>query len=162
VFAFRLCDNSSANTSYNQRNNYLAILQSHTLFEAQLAYEVLDKQQSIHLTTPGIRPNEIGQLNQVCSHISFNSLSQQQMFSHVEHKSVSQGLRVNPKLSFAPDKRFDPCRLHSKLGIDINTIEAQDMSGLSGLHILPSLTKQSITVATKLSPSPITALPGSI
>jgi carboxynorspermidine decarboxylase len=24
-----------------------------SLFEAQLAYEVLDKQQSIHLTTPG-------------------------------------------------------------------------------------------------------------
>ncbi len=106
-----------------------------SLFEAQLAYEVLDKQQSIHLTTPGIRPDEIGQLNQVCSHISFNSLSQQQMFSHVEHKSVSQGLRVNPKLSFAPDTRFDPCRLYSKLGVDINTIEAQDIVGLSGLHI---------------------------
>lgn len=57
------------------------------------------------------------------------------MFSNAGHKQVAQGLRINPKLSFVPDKRFDPCRLYSKLGVDINTIEAQDIVGLSGLHI---------------------------
>jgi len=106
-----------------------------SLFEAQLAYEVLGKKQSIHLTTPGIRADEIIQLSQICSHISFNSLSQQQVFSNAEHDLVSQGLRVNPKLSFAPDKRFDPCRLHSKLGVDIHVIDAQHIADISGLHI---------------------------
>ncbi|MCF7970182.1 MAG: carboxynorspermidine decarboxylase [Methylococcaceae bacterium] len=106
-----------------------------SLFEAQWAYEVLDKEQSIHLTTPGIRPDEMTQLSQICSHISFNSLNQRQAFCRTEHEAVSMGLRVNPKLSFLSDERFDPCRLHSKLGVDMHTIAAQDIVGLSGLHM---------------------------
>ncbi|MBE0468830.1 MAG: carboxynorspermidine decarboxylase [Methyloprofundus sp.] len=106
-----------------------------SLFEAQLAFEVVDKKQSIHLTTPGIRPDEITQLSQMCSHISFNSLNQRQTFCSTEHEAVSMGLRVNPKLSFASDERFDPCRLHSKLGVDINTIDAQHIADITGLHI---------------------------
>ncbi|MFZ2404193.1 MAG: carboxynorspermidine decarboxylase, partial [Methylobacter sp.] len=44
-----------------------------SLFEAQLANEVLAGQGSIHLTTPGIRPDELDELSLLCSHISFNS-----------------------------------------------------------------------------------------
>lgn len=106
-----------------------------SLFEAKLASEVLASQHSIHLTTPGIKPDEISELSQLCSHISFNSLSQRQMFSNAKHPPASMGLRVNPKLSFASDERFDPCRLHSKLGVDINIINAEMIAGLSGLHL---------------------------
>ncbi len=106
-----------------------------SLFEAKIAHEVLDSQHSIHLTTPGIRPDEAAELSQLCSHISFNSESQQQHFDSQLKSAFSAGLRINPKLSFAPDQRFDPCRLHSKLGVSLDKINKHSFNGLSGLHI---------------------------
>ncbi|NOQ15748.1 MAG: carboxynorspermidine decarboxylase [Methyloprofundus sp.] len=106
-----------------------------SLFEAKLAREVLAKEQSVHLTTPGIKAAEVAELTQLCSHVSCNSLTQQQHFLNASPHSVAVGLRINPKLSFAQDARFDPCRIHSKLGVDINTIDAKSLQGVSGLHV---------------------------
>ena len=106
-----------------------------SLFEAKLASEIVAKQHGIHLTTPGIRPNEIVELSRLCSHISFNSVSQQKLFGKQNGDAFSTGLRINPKLSFASDQRFDPCRLHSKLGVSLDEIDKHSFNGLSGLHI---------------------------
>jgi carboxynorspermidine decarboxylase len=106
-----------------------------SLFEAKLAREVLAKEQSVHLTTPGIKAAEAVELTQVCSHVSCNSLTQWQYFLNASPHSAAMGLRINPKLSFAQDARFDPCRMHSKLGIDINSIDAKSLQGVSGLHV---------------------------
>ncbi len=106
-----------------------------SLFEAQLASEILMPEQSIHLTTPGIRPDEAPDLADVCTHISFNSCTQRQLFSNNQHALISAGLRINPHLSFASDLRFDPCRLHSKLGVHIEQINQAVIEGISGLHI---------------------------
>jgi len=86
-----------------------------SLFEAQLADEILAGQGGIHLTTPGIRPDELDDLAKRCTHISFNSLTQYQRFASRIENQVSAGLRVNPKLSFLNDDRFNPCRQYSKL-----------------------------------------------
>ncbi|MDZ4154842.1 MAG: carboxynorspermidine decarboxylase, partial [Methylicorpusculum sp.] len=51
-----------------------------SLFEARLANEILAGAGSLHLTTPGIRADEIDELGNLCSHISFNSLSQHQRY----------------------------------------------------------------------------------
>ncbi|MDT4288176.1 carboxynorspermidine decarboxylase [Methylomonas sp. MO1] len=105
-----------------------------SLFEARLANEVLaDAGASIHLTTPGMRPDEFPELSKLCSHISFNSLSQYQRL-HGLADGYSKGLRVNPKLSFANDQRYDPCRLHSKLGVDIELLQTGLPAGIEGLH----------------------------
>lgn len=105
-----------------------------SLFEARLAKEVLgDKGGSIHLTTPGMRPDESAEIGQLCSHISFNSLSQYQRLQGLAGH-YSRGLRINPKLSFAADKRYDPCRPHSKLGVDIELVQAGLPENIEGLH----------------------------
>ncbi|OAH99507.1 carboxynorspermidine decarboxylase [Methylomonas methanica] len=105
-----------------------------SLFEARLAKEVLGESgSSIHLTTPGMRPDEFPELGQLCSHISFNSLSQYQRL-HGLAGAYSKGLRVNPKLSFANDQRYDPCRPHSKLGVDIELLQDGLPAGVEGLH----------------------------
>jgi len=105
-----------------------------SLFEARLAKEVLGVNgRSIHLTTPGIRPDEFPELSKLCSHISFNSLSQYQRL-HGLADGYSKGLRVNPKLSFANDQRYDPCRPHSKLGADIELLQTGLPAGIEGLH----------------------------
>lgn len=107
-----------------------------SLFEARLADEVLAGQGSIHLTTPGIRPDELDELSSLCSHISFNSLPQYQRYAETAGAKSSIGLRVNPKLSFLHDQRFDPCRQHSKLGVAIDELSRSIcLDQIQGLHI---------------------------
>jgi carboxynorspermidine decarboxylase len=106
-----------------------------SLFEARLADEVLGGQGSIHLTTPGIRPDEIRELTALCSHISCNSISQYGRVTGVGQNRASIGLRVNPKLSFTEDARYDPCRPFSKLGFDIgDEINLDIAKQIKGLH----------------------------
>lgn len=111
-----------------------------SLFEARLADEMIRQsgaeQGCIHLTTPGIRPDELDELSSLCSHISFNSLSQYQRYAETAEAQTSIGLRVNPKLSFVDDDRFDPCRSHSKLGIDIDELSRSvRLDSIQGLHV---------------------------
>ncbi len=106
-----------------------------SLFEARLAKEIMADQGSIHLTTPGIRADEMSELSRLCSHISFNSLGQMHRMTSVA-EGYSSGLRLNPKLSFLTDPRFDPCRLHSKLGVDIHLFDQKTLpEQIEGLHI---------------------------
>jgi carboxynorspermidine decarboxylase len=105
-----------------------------SLFEAKLAREVIGEQGRVHLTSPGLRPDEFQQVADHCSHISFNSLSQLQTLQSLA-SGYSCGLRVNPKLSFVDDQRFDPCRRHSKLGVSIELLANGLPAGVEGLHL---------------------------
>jgi carboxynorspermidine decarboxylase len=107
-----------------------------SLFEARLAREFLTNDHTIHLTTPGLRPDEFDELSTLCSHISFNSLSQYQRLSDKGKVISSFGLRLNPKLSFLNDDRFDPGRRHSKLGVDMDELwQSSCLDQIKGLHI---------------------------
>lgn len=115
--------------------DYLDGLSVSSLFEARLAKQVLGDSGTIHITTPGLRDYEFAELSTICSHISFNSMSQYQRLSCSDTNSASFGLRLNPKLSFAKDARYNPCRPHSKLGIDINTLILSSIPNkIQGLH----------------------------
>ena len=105
-----------------------------SLNEARLAREVFADPASLHLTTPGLRPDEFSQIDGLCSHISFNSLSQYQCFKD-QTAHASKGLRINPKLSFVDDERYDPCRRYSKLGVDIHQLSAGLPADIEGLHL---------------------------
>lgn len=105
-----------------------------SLFEARLANEILAGAGSLHLTTPGIRADEISELSELCSHISFNSLSQHQRNAESINNQSSIGLRINPKLSVLDDDRFNPCRPHSKLGVDVSEAKPY-LNQLQGIHL---------------------------
>ena len=47
-----------------------------SLFEAKLARDILGDEKTVHITTPGLRYDEIGEISELCDYISFNSLSQ--------------------------------------------------------------------------------------
>ena len=112
-----------------------------SLFEATLARDVIATRGTVHLTTPGLRPDEIGTLADLCDYISFNSLSQWGRHRQDVAGKVRCGLRVNPQQSFVEDPRYNPCREHSKLGVPLEDLAtayhqaARDMAGLDGLHI---------------------------
>jgi len=113
--------------------DYLGGLSVSSLFEARLAAQVSRQKTTIHLTTPGLNSHEWTEINQLCSHISFNSNSQYQRFRTHSSKHCSLGLRINPKYSFANDVRYDPCRQFSKLGVDLTQIQPFNPD-IRGLH----------------------------
>lgn len=112
-----------------------------SLFEARLGREVLGERGTVHLTSPGLREDELAQLVEVCDYISLNSLPQWQRFRDRLQGRVSCGLRVNPELSFVEDPRYDPCRPGSKLGMPLSALRElldrapQELDGIEGLHI---------------------------
>jgi len=107
-----------------------------SLFEAMLAKEVIQKNNVIHVTTPGLRPDEIEKISELCDYISFNSLSQWKAYQSKVKPHVNQGLRINPQLSFADDERYDPCRKHSKLGVSLTELlcEFKDTKSLKNIN----------------------------
>ena len=112
-----------------------------SLFEAQLARAILGKHGSVHLTTPGLRPDEIKPICKLVDYLSFNSLNQWHRYKEQMSDQVSCGLRINPQLSFLNDARYDPCRQNSKLGVPLDELQAliqqspDTLQGIKGLHI---------------------------
>lgn len=112
-----------------------------SLFESRLAHEILQDHGSIHLTSPGLRPQDLPALARYCDYLSFNSLPQwQRGRSLVEGvKGVNCGLRINPGLSFVKDERYDPCRTSSKLGVPMAVLAGMKrdaaLRGINGIHI---------------------------
>lgn len=110
-------------------------------FEAMLARSILDRHGSIHLTTPGLRMEDIKDIANMCDYIAFNSLTQMERFQSLLNDRTSCGIRVNPQRSFASDTRYDPCRPHSKLGIPLDSLvlllqsNQHRLQGIHGMHI---------------------------
>ncbi len=108
-----------------------------SLFEARLARHVLGEAGLVHITTPGLRPDEMPALQVLCDRISCNSLSQWRLYAQPPDRSVSWGLRINPQRSQGLDPRFDPCRPHSKLGVPLADLQSAwpGLQGVDGLHV---------------------------
>ena len=111
-----------------------------SLFEALLIDSISSDNHSIHFTTPGIRPDEVDELCQLCDCISFNSLSQWDRYKLKAINNTSPGLRINPQLSFVEDERYNPSAKYSKLGVPLEQLvkllksEPSKLDGLEGLH----------------------------
>lgn len=93
-----------------------------SLFETRLAREIAGLNKKIHFTSPGLREDELDELIELCDGISFNSSSQWERFKQKAIGKVDCALRINPQLSFVKDKRYDPSRKHSRLGIPLDQI----------------------------------------
>ena len=115
-----------------------------SLFESQIAKEIIGDSGTVHLTTPGLREDEIGSVVKYVDYISFNSLSQWQYYQGPLQKDVrgdgnrklNCGLRINPEISFVKDERYDPCRKYSKLGVPISELEnIKHLDDIQGLHL---------------------------
>jgi carboxynorspermidine decarboxylase len=103
-----------------------------SLFEAKLARH-LGQNKPIHLTTPGLKREEMPSLFSLCNYISFNSISQFEAAAHIDGSGNSRGLRINPQLSFVRDKRYNPCRKQSKLGVPLAVL-VEELNALSSLR----------------------------
>lgn len=102
--------------------SYLDGFSVSSLFEAKLALEVFGPRGTVHMVTPGYKPNDIDEIADISDRISFNSLTQWEQFSTRSSEQTSCGLRINPQLSFVRDNRYNPCRKNSKLGVPLTQL----------------------------------------
>lgn len=107
-------------------------------FEAILAREILGDTSRVFWTTPYLSEAVPEHFGRYASHLVFNSLEQMARIESLMGPSVERGIRVNPRLSFIDDARYDPCRKNSKLGVPIEeTLLAWrkgDLQSISGIH----------------------------
>ncbi len=109
-------------------------------FEARYARTIANAGQTVHLTSPGIRPQDIDQINRYCNFVTFNSVEQVRGLRRRLAPSIAAGLRINPEQSFLRDSRYDPCRTGSKLGVPLSALREASgkgrllSGGLRGLH----------------------------
>lgn len=126
-----------------------------SLFEAKLSRAVLGDSGTVHITTPGFRPDDMSQIGELCDHVVFNSFSQYERFQPDLPSSVKSGLRINPKYSVVKDARYNPCREASKLGIPIDSIDddllcgRRTLPGLSGIHFHTNCDSKTFTPLLK-------------
>jgi len=112
-----------------------------SLFEAKLARQTIGQNGSVHLTSPGIRPDEVDEIAKICDNLTLNSLSQWDRFKEQIVDRTSCGIRLNPGVSIIRDWRYDPSRSGSKLGVPLDALATRykedpaSLSGLKGLHI---------------------------
>ena len=109
-----------------------------SLSEARSARAALGDKGKIHLCTVAVPPGDAEELADICDYVTFNSLTQLQHWGPVFAGHASIGLRVNPGRSFLEDRRYDPCRRHTKLGVSLDDFAASAdrvASMIDGLHV---------------------------
>ena len=116
-------------------SEYVDGFSASSLFECQIAREIIRGKGSIHITSPGLREDDIKSIVDTANYISFNSMSQWQQYKGLVNGKLNCGLRLNPEKSFARDERYDPCRKYSKLGIPVSLLANENLEGLQGIHL---------------------------
>lgn len=111
-----------------------------SLFEARLAEKTCGAGKEIHFVSPGIREGQWEDISGAVEYLTFNSLEQ---FSRFESRlgEQSYGIRVNPRVSFVKDRRYNPCREFSKLGVPADQVREKVSSDpgfsekIEGIHL---------------------------
>ncbi len=115
---------------------YLAGITASSLFEARLGHEEMGKE--VHIYAPAYLDREFDEILQYCDHLVFNSFDQWNHFRDkvrgVHGKTIECGIRINPEYSEIKTPLYNPCYLHSRLGVTFENFRPDDLAGISGLH----------------------------
>ncbi|MBC7389940.1 MAG: carboxynorspermidine decarboxylase [Opitutaceae bacterium] len=106
-----------------------------SLHEVKLCFE--EMKTLSHTYAPVYSESEIHEIIEKSSHITFNSLSQYNLFYPIIKNSgrkVSIGLRVNPEYSEVETDLYNPCEPGSRLGITCDKFGDKLPEGVEGLH----------------------------
>lgn len=111
---------------------YISFSTASSLAEARLAVE--EMKTKAHTYAPVYSPDEIEEILDCSSHITFNSLTQYHRYGALARaRGVSCGLRINPSLSKVNTALYNPCVPGSRLGILASDL-AHLPDGIEGLH----------------------------
>ena len=111
-----------------------------SLFELKLIDRVCGGETPLHLVSPLLKEETLGEIGGRLDYLTFNSLTQWELLGGKVPAATRAGIRVNPQLSFISDPRYDPCRRNSKLGVPISKLaeaaeaEPARLREISGIH----------------------------
>ncbi|MBQ1171004.1 MAG: carboxynorspermidine decarboxylase [Lachnospiraceae bacterium] len=112
--------------AYPLIGQYISGTTASGLFEAKLGYEELKlkvENKENHVFCPGYKACEMDELDEICDHLIFNSLTQYEKL-HGYCKKSSVGLRINPECSTQDGHAiYDPCAPFSRLGIRVDELK---------------------------------------
>lgn len=112
---------------------YLPGATASSLNEARLAKEEMGKE--VHVFAPAYEDSEIDEILKYADHITYNSFSQWLRFKEKTIASkISAGIRVNPEFSTVETDIYNPCGLHSRLGVTEAEFKPELLDGIEGLH----------------------------
>lgn len=111
---------------------YIGHTTASSLFEARLAKEEFGSKA--HTYSPAYTEEEIDDIVECSSHLTFNSLTQYNRF-HDHCKNVSIGIRVNPEYSEIETDLYNPCAPGSRFGILSSELPETLPADIDGFHI---------------------------
>jgi carboxynorspermidine decarboxylase len=122
-------------STFNIIREYLDGCCASGLHEAILANEEFRKE--VHTYSPAFKDDEIKEIAKISNHLVFNSIAQFKKYSNMAKKinsNISLGLRINPEYSSSPVEKYNPCGLHSRLGVKIKDFDESILNICDGLH----------------------------
>ncbi len=112
--------------------NYLSGGTASSLNEARLIYDEMGKKA--HSCFVVYDSKEFNEVQELSSHITFNSLTQFERFKNQLKENVNYALRVNPEFSNVSFNQYNPCVPGSRFGVTIEDLPEELPNQLSGLH----------------------------
>jgi carboxynorspermidine decarboxylase len=104
-------------------------------FEARLCFE--EMKSLAHTYAPIYTDDNIEEILNLSSHITFNSLDQAKRFLPkvtANQRKISPGLRINPEFSDVGTALYNPCSPGSRLGVTADKLTNGLPDGIEGLH----------------------------
>ncbi len=111
---------------------YISSTTASSLSEARLALEEFGAKA--HTFSPAYTDDEIDEIVECSSHLSFNSLSQYERFHQRVAGKASIGLRVNPEYSEVETLLYNPCAPGTRFGVSAAKLPDTLPQDIEGFH----------------------------
>ena len=114
---------------------YIRSTTASSLSEAKLAFEEFGSRA--HTYSPAYTDDEIGEIANCSSHLTFNSLTQYERYAALakaSNASLSFGLRVNPEYSEVETELYNPCAPGTRFGLSAERLPNQLPADIEGFH----------------------------
>lgn len=112
-----------------------------SVFEASLASCYSEPGKVVQIVTPGLTRKFLATLEHPPNLLTFNSIEQFVRLVDATDDATRLAIRVNPKTRFVKNEKYDPCRVGSKLGVNVEKIikefQHNDLfrDRITGLHV---------------------------
>jgi carboxynorspermidine decarboxylase len=122
--------------AFPRLKEYVNSASASSLYEAKLIFEELGKEA--HIYSPAYQPGHFDEILDYCHHVIFNSYTQFELFKPFidkKNKTISAGLRINPGWSPVSTELYNPCSIHSRLGIPLDVFIRNVPKDIEGIHV---------------------------
>jgi carboxynorspermidine decarboxylase len=107
--------------------------------EARLGFEEFGGEG--HTYAPAYTDEDFKLVTKYSDHIVFNSMNQWNKYKskllkakNLKGKRIEAGIRINPGYAEVKVDLYNPCAPNSRMGMTVDKLKGQDLTGISGIH----------------------------